>query len=48
VPPSSVFGAYNRYTGPKRMQAWEYNQHEGGGAHQFKAQIDYLSEAFSR
>jgi cephalosporin-C deacetylase len=46
VPPSSVFGAYNRYAGPKRMRAWEFNQHEAGGAHQFALQLGYLRNIF--
>ncbi|PJJ65172.1 acetylxylan esterase [Compostimonas suwonensis] len=30
-PPSTVFGAYNNYAGPKQMTVWPYNDHEGGG-----------------
>ena len=29
-PPSTVFGAYNNYTGPKQITVWPYNGHEGG------------------
>uniref|UniRef100_UPI0039895535 acetylxylan esterase n=1 Tax=Conyzicola sp. TaxID=1969404 RepID=UPI0039895535 len=29
-PPSTVFGAYNAYAGPKQMSVWEFNGHEGG------------------
>ena len=31
-PPSTVFGAFNDYAGPKRISVWEFNGHEGGGA----------------
>ncbi|MFI5613890.1 acetylxylan esterase [Amycolatopsis sp. NPDC051903] len=31
VPPSTVFGAYNAYRGPKNLDVWEYNGHEAGG-----------------
>ncbi|MBF4571555.1 acetylxylan esterase [Herbiconiux sp. VKM Ac-1786] len=30
-PPSTVFGAYNAYSGPKDITVWEFNGHEGGG-----------------
>ncbi len=29
-PPSTVFSAYNRWAGPKDIQVWPYNHHEGG------------------
>jgi cephalosporin-C deacetylase len=29
-PPSTVFAAFNAYTGPKVMTVWPYNGHEGG------------------
>lgn len=29
-PPSTVFGAFNAYAGPKQMTVWPYNGHEGG------------------
>ncbi|GAA3715105.1 acetylxylan esterase [Streptomyces tremellae] len=30
-PPSTVFGAYHAYAGPKTIRAWEFNGHEAGG-----------------
>lgn len=30
-PPSTVFAAYNNYAGPKTVNLWPYNAHEGGG-----------------
>jgi cephalosporin-C deacetylase len=30
-PPSTIYGAFHEYAGPKRMHVWEYNGHEGGG-----------------
>ncbi|SDM62589.1 acetylxylan esterase [Allokutzneria albata] len=30
-PPSTVFGAFNAYAGPKTITVWSYNEHEGGG-----------------
>jgi cephalosporin-C deacetylase len=29
-PPSTIFGAYNNYAGPKTITVWPYNGHEGG------------------
>jgi len=29
-PPSTVFGAFNNYAGPKQITVWPYNGHEGG------------------
>ena len=28
--PSTVFAAYNRYAGPRSIEVWPYNGHEGG------------------
>lgn len=30
-PPSTAFGAYHAYAGPKHIQVWDYNGHEAGG-----------------
>ena len=32
-PPSTVFAAYQAYAGPKEMEVYEWDGHEGGGAH---------------
>jgi cephalosporin-C deacetylase len=31
TPPSTVFAAYNHYRGPKQLEVYSYNGHEGGG-----------------
>ncbi|MCK2241442.1 MULTISPECIES: acetylxylan esterase [unclassified Crossiella] len=31
-PPSTAFGAYHVYRGPKQIQVWDHNGHEAGGA----------------
>src|SRR5262249_43511001 len=36
-PPSTVYAAYNHYTGPKEITVWPFNGHEGGGHLQAKA-----------
>lgn len=43
-PPSTVFAAYNHYAGPKEIQIWRYNHHEGGAAYQTQAKIRFLRE----
>lgn len=30
-PPSTVYAAYNAYTGPKQMTVWRFNDHAAGG-----------------
>lgn len=41
-PPSTVFAAYNHFTGPKSIKVWSYNNHEGGEAYQMIEQIKFL------
>ncbi len=41
-PPSTVFAAYNHYTGPKDIRMWRYNHHEGGGNYQIQEKIKFL------
>ncbi|PSK95988.1 cephalosporin-C deacetylase [Murinocardiopsis flavida] len=46
TPPSTVFGAYNAYAGPKEMAVWPYNGHEGGGVESTAADLVALRGAF--
>lgn len=41
-PPSTVFAAYNHYTGPKQIKVWQFNNHEGGGTYQDVEKIKFL------
>lgn len=41
-PPSTVFAAYNHYTGPKRICVWPYNSHEGGGTHHTQERLAFV------
>ena len=43
-PPSTVFAAYNHYQGPKEIQSYEFNQHDGGGVHQDLQNLHYLHD----
>lgn len=43
-PPSTVFAAFNHYAGPKRIQVWPYNRHEGGGTFQAPVQLPWLRD----
>jgi len=43
-PPSTVFAAYNRYAGPKQLQIWPYNRHEGGETFQPPVQLRWLRD----
>lgn len=41
-PPSTVYAAYNAYAGPKQIESYSFNNHEGGGAFQDRRQLDWL------
>ena len=45
-PPSTVYAAYNAWTGPKRIVEYPYNGHEGGAGFHTAAVLDFLHETF--
>jgi cephalosporin-C deacetylase len=45
TPASTVFAAYNHYAGPKEIEVYPYNGHEGGGTTQFHAKLQYIRRA---
>lgn len=42
-PPSSVYGAFHAYGGPKEMAVYTFNDHEGGGPYQERRQVEFLA-----
>jgi cephalosporin-C deacetylase len=46
-PPSTVYAAYNWHSGPKRIEVYAYNNHEGGGTFQAREKLAFAREAFS-
>ena len=40
-PPSTVFAAYNWHAGPKEINVYPYNNHEGGGTFQTRTRLEY-------
>ena len=48
VPPSTVFAAYNRWVGEKRIEVWPWNGHEGGETTQWETQCAFLSDLLGR
>lgn len=40
-PPSTVFAAFNHYAGTKEIKVYEFNQHDGGGAHHLLEKIKF-------
>jgi cephalosporin-C deacetylase len=40
-PPSTVFAAYNRVKAPKEIRIYDFNYHDGGGAMQHLAKLNY-------
>ncbi|MFG1610379.1 acetylxylan esterase [Actinoplanes sp. NPDC049265] len=48
-PPSTVYAAFNAYGGSaKEIDVWPFNDHEGGGGHQWPRQLPWLSGVLSR
>lgn len=45
-PPSTVFAAYNRLEGQKRIEVYEFNGHEGGQEFQTLRRIEFLAQRF--
>ncbi|MEU4222559.1 acetylxylan esterase [Actinoplanes sp. NPDC026623] len=43
-PPSTVYGAFHEYAGPRQMLLWEYNGHEGGGILDEVRALEFLRE----
>lgn len=41
-PPSTVFAAYNRVLSEKSIKIYEFNNHEGGGAHHTLEQLKFI------
>lgn len=46
-PPSTVYAAYHQYAGPKEIQVWPYNRHEGGQTYQLAEHLRFLDSLFS-
>ncbi|WP_194924284.1 acetylxylan esterase [Catenulispora pinisilvae] len=42
-PPSTVFASFNHYAGPKEIEVYPYNGHEGGGAHQVSRALAFAA-----
>ncbi|NNC13532.1 acetylxylan esterase [Planctomonas sp. JC2975] len=46
APASTVFAAYNNYAGPKTIDVYPFNGHEGGGQLAAERRLAFLSEVF--
>jgi cephalosporin-C deacetylase len=46
-PPTTVFAAYNSYSGPKAIEVYPFNDHEGGEAFQRSRQLEWLEEVLA-
>ena len=47
TPPSTVFAAYNWYGGPKSIEVYPFNGHEGGGAHHDLVKLAFAADVLS-
>lgn len=45
--PSTVFGAFNAYAGPKTIDVFRFNNHEGGGAESAARIVRVLQDVFA-
>jgi cephalosporin-C deacetylase len=43
-PPSTVYGAYNNHAGPKEIETYMFNNHEGGGSLHEARQVKWLAQ----
>ncbi len=43
TPPSTVFAAFNHYSGPKDIAVYHFNGHEGGGTAHFHRKLEFLA-----
>jgi len=43
TPPSTVFAAYNHYAGPKEINVWPYNRHDGAAPFQRAAKLRFVT-----
>jgi cephalosporin-C deacetylase len=43
-PPSTVFAAHHHYAGPKRLEVFRFNAHEGGGTFHVRTQLEFLAQ----
>jgi len=44
APPSTVFAAFNWYGGPRSIEVYPYNEHEGGGAHHEQVKLRFAAD----
>ena len=44
TPPSTVFAAFNSLAGDRRIEVYEFNEHEGGGSLHFEKQVGFVRE----
>lgn len=47
-PPSTVFAAYNAYAGPKQIDVWQYNDHDGAASAHVPHRLAMLGEHLGR
>ena len=47
-PPSTVYAAYNRYAGEKRIVEYPFNDHEGGQGFHEQVKLRWLAERLRR
>jgi cephalosporin-C deacetylase len=46
-PPSTVYGAFNEYAGPKEITEYPFNDHEGGGGFHDIVKMRWVADRFA-
>ena len=46
-PPSTIFSAFNHYSGQKDIEVYDFNLHDGGGSHHEIKQIKFLQKIWN-
>ena len=45
-PPSTVYGAFNEYAGPKEIVEYPFNDHEGGAGFHDVVKMRWIADVF--
>ena len=46
-PPSTVYGAFNAYAGPKEITEYPFNDHEGGAGFHDIVKMRWIADRFA-
>ena len=47
-PPSTIYAAFNHYSGKKQLCVYDFNEHDGGGSHHDLKKVTFLKEQLNK